>query len=233
MNELLVAVGVNDRDAAEAALASGAKIDGVLQKGFSHPKAGYIYAGSTPLYHAGRKGRLRMIDWLLSKGADIDGACFQQETPLLALCRQGAALKSVLRILKHGPDLNVQNPDQETPLHFAVNREKLKVVQALLDAGARVDIGKADENYGVDGKPTYTPLYRAAVSGLTEISVVLLKAGADPNTGTADRWLINPLGMAIKNEDKVLITALLAHGAKTEDPYLSEDLRTRLARLAP
>ena len=57
-NDLLVAVGMGRQDDAAAALAAGAPIDAALSWGFSHPQAGDLYAGSTALYHAGRKGRL-------------------------------------------------------------------------------------------------------------------------------------------------------------------------------
>jgi len=71
-------------------------------------------------------------------------------------------------------------PDGTTPLHRAVQQDRLDDVQALLTAGANVN---AKNRYGV------TPLLVAATNGNAPIAQALLKAGADvrvivPETGS-------------------------------------------------
>ena len=67
-------------------------------------------------------------------------------------------------------DLNNQDKDGLTPLHYASRKGFAEVVQALLEAGADPSV---PENYG------FTPLHEAAENGRREVAQLLLGAGAD------------------------------------------------------
>jgi ankyrin repeat protein len=98
--------------------------------------------------------------------------------------------------------VNAPQPDGTTALHWAVRREDMAAVEALIKAGADV---KAANRYGV------TPMNLAATNGNAAIIRRLLDAGVDPNTA-------NPGGetalMTAARSGKVdAVTLLLDRGA--------------------
>jgi ankyrin repeat protein len=114
-----------------------------------------------------------------------------------------AAVKTNLRA--HG-DPNSADPDGTTALHWAVQRDRLDMVQALISAGAKV---KVTNRWGV------TPLALAVTNGNPAITQALLKAGADPRhplpqTGT-------PLLTAARSGNPDVIKALLAAGVNPNE----------------
>src|SRR5262245_29455409 len=78
----------------------------------------------------------------------------------------------VRALLKQRSDVNVQEPDGMTALHWAVQGNDLEITQLLIRAGAST---KSASRYGV------TPLSLAATNGNATIVEMLLKAGADAN----------------------------------------------------
>src|SRR4029077_17724037 len=81
-------------------------------------------------------------------------------------------------LLKSG-DVNAQQPDGTTALHWAAYWDDAATIDALLHAGAHVDTAN---RYGV------TPLFVAATNGNAVTMKRLLAAGANPNTvAGADR----------------------------------------------
>jgi len=114
-----------------------------------------------------------------------------------------AAVKTNLRA--HG-DPNSADPDGTTALHWAVQRDRLDMVEALISAGAKV---KVTNRWGV------TPLALAVTNGNPAITQALLKAGADPRhplpqTGT-------PLLTAARSGNPDVIKALLAAGVNANE----------------
>lgn len=98
--------------------------------------------------------------------------------------------------------VNAPQPDGTTALHWAVRRDDMAAVEALIKAGADV---KAANRYGV------TPMNLAATNGNAAIIRRLLDAGVDPNTA-------NPGGetalMTAARSGKVdAVTLLLDRGA--------------------
>jgi ankyrin repeat protein len=99
-------------------------------------------------------------------------------------------------------EANETEPDGATALHWAVQEDRLDMVQALISAGANVN-GK--NRYGA------TPLLLAATAGDASITEALLKAGADvgvsiPETGSV-------LIAAARTGNPGVIKLLLARGA--------------------
>ena len=106
-----------------------------------------------------------------------------------------------------------------TPLTVAVEHGQREMIQVLLEAGARINLTKAErENivafYG--GAPT--ALFRTHDPQLVEL---LLDAGADPNIGLdLDEDLADELDgatrleQAIANDELAIARTLLAHGAR-------------------
>ena len=69
-------------------------------------------------------------------------------------------------LLKQRPDVNGQEPDGMTALHWAVRRDDVETAQLLIRAGANV---KAANRYGV------TPIALAAMNGNAVLVGALLK----------------------------------------------------------
>lgn len=70
-----------------------------------------------------------------------------------------------------GADLNQQDVNGDTPLHWAIAAGRPEIAKLLLELGSRPDL--ADHG----GR---TPLYRAAEAGQTEVAAMLLERGARP-----------------------------------------------------
>lgn len=74
------------------------------------------------------------------------------------------------RLIHEGADVNVQDGNGETPLHYAVFYGAKENVQQLLDAGAKVNARNHDDK---------TPLYTAVLDDDRTIGELLMKHGAD------------------------------------------------------
>jgi len=114
-----------------------------------------------------------------------------------------AVVKKQLQL--HG-DPNAADPDGTTALHWAVQTDRVDLVDALISAGAKV---KVTNRWGV------TPLALAVTNGNPAITRALLKAGADPRapvpgTGT-------PLLTAARSGNPDVIKALLDAGVKADE----------------
>jgi ankyrin repeat protein len=95
-----------------------------------------------------------------------------EPVPLVDAASRGD-LAAVRALVADKQDVNAARADGLTPLHAAVNVDRMDIVDTLLGAGAQAS---ARDRYGI------TPLYLAAVNGNAEIIRRLLDAGADPNT---------------------------------------------------
>ena len=116
----------------------------------------------------------------------------QAWTPLHRAAESIDGAGAVERLLEEGANPHCPaGPDQQTPLHLAVQSDSPESVNRLLDAAARP--GVADS----EGR---TPLHYAAANGSPEITERLLKAGADPNV--PDHQGRTPLDVATDRRDR-------------------------------
>jgi ankyrin repeat protein len=122
-------------------------------------------------------------------------------------------------------------PGGESPIMAAVYRGHREVVDALLDAGANVDVfaaaatGRTDDlrrtlkeagavrAYAYDG---WTPLHLAAFFGRTDAARILLDAGADVHAVSRNSLSNTPLHAAAAGKHSEIALLLLAHGAKSD-----------------
>jgi ankyrin repeat protein len=113
-------------DIAQVLLAAGAEIDGRDSQ------------GETPLMRTNRNASV--IQELIKAGADVDATDRHGETALSKASYHGDAA-SVQLLLLAGADPNKpKTSNGYTPLIRAVRRERIHVVQMLLENGARIDI---------------------------------------------------------------------------------------------
>jgi ankyrin repeat protein len=100
------------------------------------------------------------------------------------------------------PASNQTAPDGTTPLHWAVQQDRLDMVNAQISAGANVN---AKNRYGV------TPLVLAVTVGDPSLVETLLKAGADVRVGVPETGSV--LMTAARTGNPEVIKLLVAAGA--------------------
>jgi len=137
----------------------------------------------------------------------------------LSIFSHGAEPESVVDAVKAGNlalvqkrlqlrgDPNAADPDGTTALHWAVQADRLDMVEALVAAGAKV---KVANRWGV------TPLALAVTNGNSGITQSLLRAGADPRSPVPETG--TPLLTAARSGNPDVIKALLAAGVSANEP---------------
>lgn len=110
---------------------------------------------------------------------------------------------TALALIAAHADVNAPEVDGTTPLHWAVHRDDVELVQRLIKAGARAE---AKNNYGV------TALAEAAVVGDTKVIKLLVEAGANVNSTNGDGQ--TALMVLSRTSNVEAAEFLLAHGAQ-------------------
>ena len=158
---------------------------------------------------------------------------------LAALIRAGER-EAALAAIRGGADVNAQQGDGSTPLHWAVYKVDAEMTRELLQHGAKPNVrsnlgalplaeaanladvelvglllkAKADPNLAnQDGQ---TPLMLAARNGSVPVAQMLLKAGA--NVNAREQWREQTALMwAVGSRQAELADLLIKRGAKVED----------------
>lgn len=101
-----------------------------------------------------------------------------------------------------------QTPGGFTALHWAVKNHKTAVVEELLRCFSESDILDASSSIG------HRPLHIAAYEGFSDIVVMLLDAGADPNV--VERQFLTPLRAAVHQGHIGVVKNLIEGGAQMD-----------------
>lgn len=98
----------------------------------------------TPLHIAGRRGLEEHVELFLKHGADVRATSREGETPLNAACagaerpaEAGRYLRVIQQLLDAGADPRTAGRKQHTPLHNACSNCSPRIVDVLLQHGAR------------------------------------------------------------------------------------------------
>jgi ankyrin repeat protein len=137
-------------------------------------KAGYW----PPLKSACSYGRAAIVRYLLSQGAGW-------EPSYVLLAARSTSVETLRELVSVGAAVNYQTSDGETPLHLAAVQKSPSMAEALIKAGAKLNVQCK--------RWKETPLHRAAARGRAEVVKVLLQAGADLTLRnckgkTAEQW---------------------------------------------
>ena len=125
----------------------------------------------TALHYACRRGDLKVVELLLSKGAKNDVRDERSCTPLM-LAAKNRHNDVLMLLIEQGADVSKIGVSWRTTLlSYASKNGYLKVVQLLL-RNKHADINVEDENH-------HTPLMLAAENGHNDISMYLISHGAD------------------------------------------------------
>lgn len=200
-----------------------AGIQATLDKGVSVNDANHY--GMTPTMIAAQAGQLEILQFLISKGADINAYHHLEQCTALGFAAEEFRPEVVSVLLKAGAKLFFPEQITSNPMVKAVTRlpkdatereHQLQVLRMLLDAGGDVN--------SVDDKGR-TPLMMAAETNNAEIVDLLLKNKADPNIKNQDGN--TALHVAAQKGNHSIIQVLLLQG-KTDPHILNKTDRTPL-----
>lgn len=89
--------------------------------------------------------RLDLLEFIISKGADIESRDSLKETALnTAVCNNN--LEMVKALVAHGANVNTNNCQDMTPIKFAARESNYEMVKFLLENGADVNGCGAEDN---------------------------------------------------------------------------------------
>ena len=167
-----------------------------------HEKVGSAFI-LNPRLRATSSGHEKVINLLLSKGADPDCKDTHGRTPLYHAIMDGDGNEEVIRLLlSKGADPDVQDMYGRTPVSYAARWGKKTIVDLLLSQG--VDPDSRD-------KANRTPLSYAALNGHKTIVDLLLSKGVDPDSkDSTDR---TPLSYVASMGHETIVNLLLSKGA--------------------
>jgi ankyrin repeat protein len=192
---------------AEVLLAAGADVNARVDN------------GRTPLHFAVDHGQSRIVSLLLEQGADPRAVAEDGRTPLMVAGMNQHREAIAKQLLAGGADPNVEDNEGRTALSYAVEKNELETVRALLGNGADPNTGRIN-----------LPLQVAADRGSTAVVEALLQAGADPNRRASylrvseghpgssrsvrsSYTSIAPLYLAVRSGQPDVVRLLLARGA--------------------
>ncbi|MCG7521739.1 ankyrin repeat domain-containing protein [Ruegeria sp. Ofav3-42] len=135
---------------------------------------------------AARSGDIDRLISLLEDGAPVSGDGAIQ--PIHFACMAGQ-IDAVRVLLERGADPNASSL-LGTPLIIAAGRKHAEIVELLLNNGADLELA--------GGKEKHAPMHAAAHAGATDIVLILIDHGADPDVRT--KYGEPALHLAVKRE---------------------------------
>ena len=205
--------------------------------------SGQAVHGATPLHYAAARGRNKIVELLIAKGADVNTKTEFGETPL-----HYAATKDeqevIEQLIAKGADINAKagkgKNQGTTPLDYAIMWEHTAIADLLRKHGGKsgtedsihvaaalgnieaikqhlavgADVNARKEHGGT------TPLHRAASRGHKEVVELLIAKGADVNAKIEGGG--TPLDGAISRKQTEVADLLRKHGGKTGEELKAE-----------
>ena len=209
------------------------------------------HAGKTPLQYASKNGFREIVKLLLEYEASINVEDINGRTPLYEAC-EGEHIKIAELLLQNKANVEGGKNHVWTPLYLVAATKNIKLAKILLKYGANVHVSdrrfpgktilhrasrwgqsnmvKLLISKGVKVNAKYlgdTPLLYAVRSNHIEAAKVLIKNGADVNTGTGD----NPLHTVCLYGNFEVAKLLLENGADPNIKNSSDRTPLDLAKL--
>ncbi|HNV48198.1 MAG TPA: ankyrin repeat domain-containing protein [Spirochaetota bacterium] len=179
------------------------------------------HKNSTPLCVAADKGNRQIVEYLISKKADVNGKTADDQLTPLHLAAMRGHTEVVTVLIGAGADINAKSKSNATPLQVALKNGAAGVARVLLQknpdvknsdeegetalhlaaAGSETALMKLLMERGADvnalSKKGDTPLHRAAAAGRLENVKALVEAGANRKATNYDG--LTPREEALKN----------------------------------
>ncbi|GMF27294.1 unnamed protein product [Phytophthora fragariaefolia] len=157
----------------------------------------------SPLHAAVHNGHLGMVNYLISRGADVN-LCNHKGRRPLHVVKQSIDMAMIIQsLIDAGADIDAKEKHGLTPLMFMCSRSSLEGSATLLALGADV--------HCVAWTNGFSALEFAVKSERTELVELCLSKGSNPNAATLDGSTSLHLAAALANTD--IILRLLQGGA--------------------
>ena len=176
--------------------------------------------GYTPLIAAAAKDQPKVLEFLLSHGADVNGPGKNGWTPA-AMAASSGHKRNIEILIKAGANIDGRVIDWRNPLHEAVANGHILIVEFLLNSGVSVE--KYATALALIPPFEITPLGLAVLNNSPELIDLLARHGAGMNTSyvlktsrdlqTSTEVPRTPLGLAIAHKKWKAAVALLRLGA--------------------
>ena len=151
-----------------------------------------------------QEGYIAVAKLLLIRGANIEAADIDGNTPLLIVAQKGNVEMFKL-LLEKGADVNAQDKCRKTPIHLAARNGNVEMFKLLLEKGADVN---AQDEYD------FTPLHIAILYNHYKAAETLIELGADIEAQDKDG--MTPLLIAAKYGNVEMFKLLLEKGANID-----------------
>ncbi len=173
------------------------------------------------------RGRVKIVQLLLSRGADVNLAGNQGRTPMMGAARNAKTLDILKILIKKGA--NIQAVDDHGVSVFdnavigVVSRQtSMESLKFLVNQGLNVNKST------LKGKTTgYTALMMAARSNHIELAKYLISKGANVNANAEQGD--TPLSIAMEEKHKKMIALLKKHGATAVIKEKSKQEKLKIA----
>jgi len=160
--------------------------------------------GDTPLHFAAYAGHKDIVQYLLSKNAQIDQTNNGNATALIYAVYFGH--KEVAEVLlAEGAECNSADFSGRTSLHYAASNDRLDIVQILIENGAEIDM-RASGYYG------RTALHLALQNDHIDVATYLIEKGANINQ-TEDAYGWSALYWSLRRQQTEMAKQLIFLGA--------------------
>ncbi len=182
-----------------------------------------VYMEGTPLITiASRAASLKVMEYLIAAGADVNARTPAGETALMlasyfpaddggpmgsgsgpssgSAAPSGAHAKAAQMLVNAGATLE-NEPHHYTPLAYAAYQGRDDMIRYLLQSGARVNADAGNGYVYVN-----TPLMMAAMQGHTNTALLLLRAGADARVRVVNGHTAAEL--AAKHQGQAMVSLL-------------------------
>ena len=181
----------------------------------------------SPLTRANENKCSDAIRMLLKYGADPNLIDKRNQSPLANFCLREQEPELVSEYIAYGADPNMKDGNRWTPLQVAIDRNQVKLVEALLQNGAdpnvegeKLPIWEALRHpecmklllkHGVNTNLAVGSLELAVARDYVETAIALLDHGVSPNEKMRDHY--SPLSTAVRENHSQLVDLLLSRGA--------------------
>jgi hypothetical protein len=170
----------------------------------------------TPLYTVSELGHFKLALAILEHDATQSDRRGHIGTPLQLAANHGAT-QLVSRLLETGADVDAEPGTCGTVIFAACNDDHTEILKLLLVSSPTTTLNMPCQ-LSIPNKDRGTPLYIAALHGNQEAVDLLLKAGADPNSGGT--IFGDALQMAAASGYEKVVRTLLQNG---DDPTLMHE----------
>ena len=125
--------------------------------------------GNSPMINASWYGRLDLMQYILDKGADVNGRAPGGWDPLISAAYKNR-VHSIKFLVKAGANLESRDKWGGTSIMSAANEGHIEAVQVLLELGANIDATDSEGS---------TALFNAVKEGIYDLVKLLIEKGAD------------------------------------------------------